>query len=157
MEKSEKIIEFQKKLLKLIQRYESAARSLLECDIDRIKFLVDEREEIIRKIDRVTKEILVLCPENSPQMLAFKNLCDRDSLTDDLKEVFDLRQQFNAFAARAHSMDQQIIERIQITRDSLLQKIKENNAGQVAKAAKFYSAGLTQGKNIYFPENKRKI
>lgn len=157
MENIEKIIENQKKLLILIQKYEDKTRLLLACDIDEIEDLVNSRESIINRIDELTKEIISLCSESSLEYLAFKNKCEREDLPENIKEIFDLRQEFNGYAMRAHNMDPEIIEKISINRDLLLKKIKENNAGQTAKAAKYFSAGLSQGQNIYFPENKRKI
>ena len=157
MENIEKIIENQQKLLVLIQKYEDKSRLLLGCDIDEIADLVNARESIINRIDVLTKEILSICNETSPEYLAFKNKCDRESLPENIKEIFDLRQEFNSYAMRAYNMDPEIVEKIKINRDLLLKKIKENNSGQTAKAAKYFNAGLSQGQNIYFPENKRKI
>lgn len=157
MENIEKIIENQKKLLILIQKYEDKTRSLLECDIDEIESLVNARGSIIERIDELTNEILSICNDDSFEYFAFKNKCERDDLPDNIKEIFDLRQEFNSYAIRARNMDPEIIEKININRDSLLIKIKENNSGQTAKAAKYFSAGLSQGQNIYFPENKKKI
>lgn len=157
MENFEKIIENQKKLLVLIQKYESKSKQLLESDIDSIAELVNDRGAIISRIDVLTGEILNLCEENSPEYHAFKNDCDRSSLPENIKQIFDLRQEFNSYAIRAHNMDPEIIEKISINRDKLLKKIKENNNSQTAKAAKYFSAGISQGQNFYFPENKRKI
>lgn len=157
MENFEIIIENQKKLLILIKKYEDASRKLLECSIDEITNFVNTRESIVNRIDELTCDIFNLCDEDSPEYLAFKNKCERESLPDNIKEIFDLRQEFNSYAVRAHNMNPEIIERININRDNLLEKIKTINSGQTAKAAKYFNSGMTAGKNIYFPENKKKI
>lgn len=36
-----------------------------------------------------------------------------------------------------------------------MNKIKKNNSGQNAKAAKYAGAGLSGGKKFFFPENKK--
>lgn len=157
MENFEKIIENQKKLLILIEKYETQSRKLLESDVDDIINLVNSRGSILKRIDHLTKEIFALCEEDSYEYHAFKNDCNRSDLPDYAKEIFDLRQQFNSHAVRAHDMDPEIIEKIKILRSHLLDDIKENNNSQTAKAAKYYGAGLTQGENFYFPKNNRKI
>ncbi len=157
MENFEIIIEIQKKLLILIKKYEDASRKLLECDIDEITNHVNTRESIINRIAELTNQIYCQCDEDSPERLAFKNKCDRSSLPDNLKEIFDLRQEFNSYAVRARDMDPEITERITINRELLLEKIKKINSGQTAKAAKYFNSGITEGKNVYFPENKKKI
>lgn len=157
MDKFEKIIEIQGKINDLMKKYEDYTRKLLVCDIDEISGYIGSRNMIIKKIDILNNEILEMCDKNSFEYLAYKNLCDRSELTDNLKEIFDLRQEFNGIAARVKSMDPEITERISIEKDKLLVKIKKNNTGQNAKAAKYFNAGLSQGSNIYFPENKKKI
>lgn len=157
MENLKKIIDNQEKINELTEKYENCTRKLLSCSVDEIPGFVDKREVLLKKIGALDNEILDLCEENSQEYLAYKNICDRSELPDELKEVFDLRQQFNSSAARIQDMEPEIKERIAIERDRLLEKIKKNNSGQNAKAAKYFNAGLSQGKNIYFPENKKRI
>lgn len=152
-----KIIHIQKILLVLIKKYENKTRQLLDCDIDEIPKLVNSRESILNRIGSLTREILKYCDRNSLECRAFENKCSRGELPEELTEIFDLRQEFNIYGARAHSMEPEIIERIKIIKDDLLIKIKENNSDVTAKAAKYYRSGLNQGKNFYFPENKKKI
>ena len=156
-ENIKKITHIQKILLVLIKKYENKTRQLLDCDIDKISVLVNSRGSILNRIEVLSKEILKYCDADSLEYQAFKNKCSRGELPEQLKEIFDLRQEFNIYGVRAHNMEQEIIERIQIKREELLEKIKENNSGATAKAAKYYNAGLNQGKNFYFPENKKRI
>ncbi|MGN1482013.1 hypothetical protein [Porcipelethomonas sp.] len=157
MEKVEKIIENQKKINSFMEKYEDYTRKLLGCSIDDITKYINAREELISKIDISNKEILSLCEENSFEYMAYKNLCGRGELPDTYTEIFDLRQNFNSILARVKSMEPEIIERITIEREKVLKKIKENNSGQNAKAAKFFNAGISSGQNMFFPENKKQI
>lgn len=157
MENLEKIIENQRRINDLMRKYEDSTRKLLVCTIDEISGYIEARDSLIKQIDILNNEVLNLCDENSSEYLAYKNFCDRSELPDETKEIFDLRQEFNGIAVRVKSMDPEITERISIEKDKLLVKIKKNNTGQNAKAAKYFNAGLSQGENIYFPENKKKI
>lgn len=51
----------------------------------------------------------------------------------------------------------QVTDRIRIEKENLLKKIKSNNSGQNAKAAKYVNGGLNTGQNVFFPENKKLI
>ena len=157
MENIEKITDIQKKLIILIKKYEDSTRKLLDCDIDDITNLVATRGNVLKRIDELTKAVNFLARDDSRIIPAFTNQCERNSLPSELQEIFDLRQEFNIYAVRAHEMEPEIIERIQMTKEMLMKKIRENNSGSTAKAAKYYNAGLTQGENFYFPKNNKKI
>ena len=150
-------IQKQQKLLFLITKYEEESAALLDCDIDEVTEHINERDRIVKLVDVLTKEILKMCPKDSPEYNAFKNSCSRDELSPELQQDFDLRQQFNTHMTRAHSMDPDIISRLKSTRDGIVKEIKENNSGQNANAAKFYTNSMSGGKNVFFPKNKKEI
>ena len=52
-------------------------------------------------------------------------------------------------------MEPQITERIIILKNDLMNKIKKNNSGQNAKAAKYAGAGLSGGKSFSFLKIKK--
>lgn len=151
------IMQKQQNLLFYVKKYEEETRLLYDCDIDDVEGHVKERERLIKLIDVNTKDILKICPEGSDQYKAFKNSCDRDELSPADQQIFDLRQQFNSYAYKAHALDHEIIERIKHFRDQVKEKIVENNSGQTAKAAKFYGGGLNNGNNLFIPKNKKQI
>ena len=157
MEKIEIITNNQKSLLLLIKNFEARTRELLDCEPEQVTELVAVRQRILDKMAYHNGEILKLCPEGSPEYQAYKNSCDRDSLSEENRQIFDLRQEFNISLNRLRSMDPEIIGRLEITRDQMKEKIRENNSGQSAKAAKFFTPGLDTGQKMYFPENNRKI
>lgn len=150
-------IQKQQKLLFLITKYEEHTLALLDCDTDEVPEHIDERDRIVKLVDVLTKEILKICPEGSPEYKAFRNSCSRDELSPKMQQIFDLRQQFNTHMTRAHSIDPDVITRIKSTRDDIVKEIKENNSGQNANAAKFYTNSMSRGKNVYFPKNKKEI
>jgi len=157
MENIEKIIENQEKINDLMKKYEETTRKMLSCDFDEILGLTEQRTVISKKIDMLNSEILGLCGEKTQEYMAYSNMCDRSILSEDGKVIFDLRLKFKSIAVRIQEMEQEITERISIEKDKLLIKIKENNSGQNAKAAKFFTAGMTNGGNMFFPENKKRI
>ena len=150
-------IQKQQKLLFLITKYEEESLALLDCDIDDVTEHINERDRIVKLVDVLRREILKLCPKDSPEYKAFNNSCERRELTPELQQIFDLRQQFNTHMTRAHSMDPDIIQRLKDTRDVIVKEIKENNSGQNANAAKFYTNSMSGGKNMFFPKNKKEI
>ena len=150
-------IQKQQKLLFLITKYEEESEALLDCDIDEVAEHMNERDRIVKLVDVLTKEILKLCPQDTDEYKAFRNSCERSELSPELQQVFDLRQQFNTHMTRACSMDPDIIQRLKDTRDDIVSEIKENNSGQNANAAKFYTNSMSSGKNMFFPKNKKEI
>lgn len=157
MENIEKIVNYQKKINELMKKYEDITRKMLDCSFDDILAYTESRAEISRKADRLNSEILEVCEESSPEYEAYKHLCGRSELPDEIKEIFDLRLEFKSIAVRVQSMEPEITQRISIRKEKLLVKIKENNSGQNAKAAKFFNAGLSNGGKVFFPENKKTI
>ena len=151
------VTENQKRINKLISQYEKITRKLLDCDVDDILILTEKRKGISQEITKLDNQIRNECSEIPKALEAYLNKCDRSELTDDLKQVFDLRQEFNGIAFGISSLDPEIIERINLIRDDLVIKIKKNNSGQNAKAAKYAKAGMSGGSNFFVPENKKLI
>ena len=146
-----------KNVTELLDEYESITRCLLECDIDDITSYVEKRQHIVEKIDVVTKRIHENIGDDQQAMDAFRNICSISELPDELKEIFELRQQMNVHLWHIHEIEIQVTDRIRIEKENLLKKIKSNNSGQNAKAAKYVNGGLNTGQNVFFPENKKLI
>lgn len=151
------VTENQKRINELIDRYEKETRKMLECPIDDILMLTEKRASIAEEITKLDNAVKAECADNPAALAAYTNKSDRSDLTGELTEIFDLRQEFNSIAFRVQSLDLQIKERITMIRDELIVKIKKNNAGQNAKAAKYAVAGLSDGGNAFIPENKKRI
>lgn len=151
------VTENQKRINKLISQYEKITRKLLDCDVDDILILTEKRKSISQEITKLDNQIRNECSETPKALEAYLNKCDRSELTDELKHIFDLRQEFNGIAFGISSMDPEIIERINLIRDDLVLKIKKNNSGQNAKAAKYAKTGISDGSNFFVPENKKLI
>lgn len=151
------VTETQKRINKLISRYEEITRKLLDCEVDDILILTEKRKGISQEITNFDNQIRNECAETPEALSAYLNKCDRGELSDELKQIFDLRQEFNGYAFRIQSMDPEIRERINLLRDDLVVKIKENNSGHNAKAAKYAKAGVSSGSDLFVPENKKLI
>lgn len=150
------IIERQKKINILMQKYEDLTRKLLDCPVDDILMLTEKRKRISEEITVHDTFIKNECTNNDELISAYKNNCEREMLPEEFVEVFDLRQQFNSMAFRVSALDPEIKERIELLKNELVDKIKKNNSGQNAKAAKYASVGMSSGK-IFIPENKKRI
>jgi len=61
----------------------------------------------------------------------------------------------NSIIDRILSKEPQIIERINIEKDFLLEKIKKNNKGQESKASKYYSVSQAIDGNNYIPKKNK--
>ncbi|MCM1227778.1 MAG: hypothetical protein NC320_10235 [Clostridium sp.] len=151
------IKEIQVRINNLMKKYEDNTRKLLECPIDDVLILTENRQSISKEISKLDSQIKQECAENEKALNAYTNKCGRNELSEELQAVFDLRQEFNAIAFRVSEMDPEITERISIMRDELICKIKKNNSGQNAKAAKYAQVGMPTGDNLFFPENKKRI
>lgn len=151
------ITENQKRINSLMSRYEEITRKLLDCSIDDILILTEKRQSISSEITKLDNQIKNVCADSPEALSAYLNKCDRSELTEGLQEIFDLRQEFNGMAFRVAALDPEIKERINMLRDELVIKIKKNNSGQNAKAAKYAKAGAQTGSNFFVPENKKLI
>lgn len=151
------ITQTQARINNLMKKYEDNTRKLLVCPIDDVLILTENRQSISKEISKLDSQIKQECAESEETLNAYMNKCERDDLSEELKAIFDLRQEFNAIAFRISEMDPEITERISIIRDKLICKIKKNNSGQNAKAAKYAQVGMPTGDNLFFPENKKRI
>lgn len=151
------VVENQKRINALMSKYEEATRKMIDCPIDDILPLTEKRQSISKEVSKLDIQIKDECCNTPEALSAYKNKCVRDELADSFKQIFDLRQNFNAIAFAITSLEPEIRGRIMILRDELIDKIKENNSGQVAKAAKYVNAGLSGGENLFIPENKKMI
>lgn len=147
----------QKRINKLMGKYEEVTRKLLNCSADDILILTEKRQSISSAITMLDDQIKNECADTPDALSAYLNKCDRSRLMDELKIVFDLRQEFNGMAFRIASLDPEIRERISMLKDELVVKIKKNNSGQNAKAAKYAKSGMLSGNNLFIPENKKLI
>lgn len=154
---TEFIKESQKKINSLMTDYECLTRDLLECDDDDILALTQKRQTIIEKILELDDKIKRNCSDNALALAAYLNKCERNGIPDYLLEIFDLRQEFNAMAFRVKNAEPEIIERISILRGEMMEKIKKNNSGQNAKAAKYAGVGMPSDKAVFISENKKQI
>ena len=151
------IIEKQEQINKLMVKYENITKQMLDCPVDDILGYTEKRQTLSEIITELDKQISDECIDSPIISAAYKNKCARNELDESGMRVFDLRQKFNSIAFRVSGMEPQITERIIILKNDLMNKIKKNNSGQNAKAAKYAGAGLSGGKKPFFPENKKSI
>lgn len=153
---TEIVVDHQKHINILMNRYEDTTRKMLDCSTDDIFLLTEKRKSISEAVSKLDVQILNECGNNDVALSAYKNKCARDELSDEFKQVFDLRQEFNSIAFRISSLEPEIKQRIKILRDNLVVKIKKNNSSQDAKAAK-YASNVSGSGEFFVPKNKKMI
>lgn len=153
----ELILNNQKRIINLMRKYEDTTKKLIDCPIDDILILTEKRKSISSEVTLLDNQAKCECAENDMAFAAYINECNRSELSEDLKKIFDMRQELNGIVFRIKAIDPEIKERTEILRDELIDKIKKNNSGQNAKAAKYAAAGFGAGGNLYIPKNKKMI
>ncbi|MEM1485302.1 hypothetical protein V6615_10545 [Oscillospiraceae bacterium PP1C4] len=130
--------------------YETHTQRLAICDIDEIELYVEQREALIKQINEMDQQIKKLCDKDEADGLlayqAVKCKCDKEQLPERLDKIYDAGQEIFAVANRIRGMEPQILERLEFERANLLMKIKENNQSVQAKASKYYSPDLQEGR-----------
>ncbi|WP_044974529.1 hypothetical protein [Ruminococcus sp. HUN007] len=113
---------------------------------------VDISVERINRYREITDELFAgidsLCAEDETGELkkATEPLTDRKDVAEEYAVVFEKRQEVNAVAYRISAAIPMVQDRLKKSMDRVLEEIRENNSGQSAKAARFYSAvNETQG------------
>ncbi len=154
----ELVIDNQRRIINLMKKYEDISRKLIDCPIDDILILTEKRKSISQEVSVLDNQAKKECSEDKKAMDAYTNKCDRSELSEKFQEIFDKRQELNGIVFRIRALDPEIIERIELIRDDIVNKIKKNNSGQNAKAAKYAAASLSPVRNnLYIPKNKKMI
>lgn len=154
----ELVLDNQRRIINLMKKYEDITKKLLDCPIDDILMLTEKRKSISQEVTVLDNQAKKECSENKQAIEAYTNKCNRSELSQDLQEIFDRRQELNGIVFRIKTLDPEITERIELLRAEIVGKIKKNNVGQNAKAAKYAAAAMPppSGK-LYIPKNKKMI
>lgn len=132
---------------------------LFTCDIDDIEFSMEKIDQYRQMTDEIFAEIDNLCEEDETGMLkkAVLPRTDRKDICDDVECIFELRQELNAVIHRVATLQPQVIKRFNKEKEKMLEEIKNNNIGQSAKAAKYYSAINDNANGYHFSPKDRTI
>ncbi len=132
---------------------------LFTCGIDDIEFSMEKIGQYRQMTDEIFSEIDNLCEEDETGMLkkAVLPRTDRKDVCDEVERIFELRQDLNAVINRVKILQPQVVKRFQKEKEKMLEEIKKNNAGQSAKAAKYYNTINDDSNGYHIPPKGRKI
>lgn len=142
----------------LLLEYEKVTLPLLTCPVDDISGYIEARTVLMEKISAQNALLEAQCNAEPSGLLkaAASCSCDRSTLSEELKTVFDAKLEVNAIIVRLISAEKQASERIADERDRLAAKIKDMNQSHNAQAAKYYEASRYNSDEYFFrPESKK--
>lgn len=147
-------------IVEVLLEMEKEIGELYVCSPDDVDISVERINKYREITDEIFTEIDSLCAEDETGELkkATEPLTDRKDVAEEYVEVFEKRQEVNAVAYRISAAIPMVQDRLKKSMDRVLEEIKENNNGQSAKAAKFYSAvNETQGQGYRGFSQKSRI
>lgn len=121
---------------------EQEINNLFVCSPEDMDVSVERIEKYKEITDEIRAEINGICAQDESGELkkAIMPDTDRRDVIDECISVFEKKQDINAVIFRIQNAIPMVTERIKKTMDKTLEEIKENNSGQSAQAAKYYSA-----------------
>jgi len=146
------------KIYNLFLEYENVTDLMLQCNIYEVDQKIEAREKIRLKIDKIKKEIHEYSENHVDKddlNKALKVSIDKSEINPKYHDIFERQRLINSIIDRILSKEPQIIERINIEKDFLLEKIKKNNKGPESKASKYYSVSQAIDGNNYIPKKNK--
>lgn len=147
-----KIIELLDKIKDRLLVFEQETIDILSCDVDEIEEHSDNRVKITHELDRVFDHIELLCSEMEEDGDRVRRIIrssrDLTEVAPDEEAIYFKMQEIGSLINRIKDSDVQAVDRIDREKDGLLGKIKAENTGAGAKAAKFM-VGTNDGRQKY--------
>ena len=159
MENTYKICELLDKIKFQLEKFEEITIEIITCDIDNIENLTNKRVETVHTIDSFFKQIDEICSDmkkGGEIRKIIRNVKLFTEVDDDLEDIYIKSQNIFSIYTRIKDSDIQALNRINLEKQVLLKKIKEENNTQQAKAAKF-AVGLDDGARKYLGDGIKKI
>ena len=132
--------------------FEQETIDILSCDIDDIEQHTGNRIKITAELDKLFGLIELLCSEMDEDgdrvRRIIKSSRDLTEVAPDEEAIYFKMQELGSLINRIKDSDVQAIDRIEREKNSLLGKIKAENTGTGAKAAKFI-VGTNDGHQKY--------
>lgn len=147
----DRIIQELDKIKDELLKYEQITIDMISCDIDEIEPHSRERMTITGKIDKVFGRIDLLLSEmdgGERVRSIIRSSKDLTEIAPDEEKVYFKTQEIVSLIHRIKDSDVQVIDRIDLEKSGLLDKIKEENKGTGAKAAKFM-VGTNEGRQKF--------
>lgn len=146
MDNALKICELLADKKRLFSEYELETRAITDCDVDDVEAHVVRRQQLIVEIDGLDAQIEELCGDDKLLAEAVHNRCAHGELSKQQQQVFMAAQEVFAVASRVQTAEERALTRIREERDELQEKIRANNRGMEAQAAKYYGGEPLMGR-----------
>ena len=147
-----KIIETLDKVKERLLVFEQETIEIMGCDIDDIEAHSFNRVKITKELDKLFGHIELLCSEMGSDgdrvRRLIKSSRDLTETAPDEEAIYFKMQELISLLNRIKDSDVQALDRIDLEKTALLGKIKAENKGTGAKAAKFI-VGTNDGRQKY--------
>lgn len=147
-----KIIELLDEIKGKLLIFEQETIEIMSCDIDDIEPHSNNRLKITKELDKLFGHIELLCSEMGEDgdrvRRIIKSSRDLTETAPDEEAIYFKMQELISLLNRIKDSDVQAIDRIELEKDNLLGRIKAENKGAGAKAAKFI-VGTNDGRQKY--------
>ena len=147
-----KILEQLEKIKEKLLVFEQETIEIMGCDIDDIEEHSANRVKITKELDKCFDMIELLCSEMGSDGDRVRRLIrssrDLTETAQDEEAIYFKMQQIISLLNRIKDSDVQAIDRIDLEKNALLGKIRAENKGAGAKAAKFI-VGTNDGRQKY--------
>jgi hypothetical protein len=147
-----KILELLDKIKDRLLVFEQETIDIMSCDLDEIEAHSENRVKITHELDKIFDHIELLCSEMEEEgdrvRRIIKSSRDLTEVAPDEEAIYFKMQEIGSLINRIKDSDVQAIDRIDLEKDALLGRIKAENTGAGAKAAKFM-VGTDDGSRKY--------
>ena len=147
-----KILETLDMVKEKLLTFERETIEIMGCDIDEIEAHSSNRVKITKELDKLFGHIELLCSEMGDDgdrvRRLIKSSRDLTEAAPDEEAIYFKMQELISLLNRIKDSDVQALDRIDLEKAALLGKIKAENTGTGAKAAKFM-IGTNDGRQKY--------
>lgn len=148
----DRIISLLEEIRQKLLVFEQETIEIMGCDIDDIEAHSNNRVKITRELDKLFGNIELLCSEMEGDgdrvRRIIKSSRDLTEVAPDEENIYMKMQELVSLLNRIKDSDVQALDRIDLEKNMLLGKIKEENKGAGAMAAKF-AVGTNDGRQKY--------
>lgn len=105
---------------------------------------------LVAKIDDINQRLHELCADNESLTAAVRSSGMQGDLPEEYQEIFEKSMAVRSVISRIQNMEDQVMDRLGQERDGLMEKIKQTNQSNEARASKYYTTtthGLKSGRH----------
>lgn len=138
---------------------ELATQEMTVIRADGVATCLRQRSECYQRLRETMAEIDRLADEDESGALkpALNPSTNFEDVPEELQPIHEQRLALNAIICRILALEKQAAGHIEMEREKLLRRIRENNEGQSAKASRFLGAVKNDGDRVHFPAKSKQI